>query len=156
MGATDVHTGLPATELPVPMMLHEAIDARTFPRIQSNMEAFEGGLLKAGVIYNQTIAQLRKLGLWGESDRWALASEKAYNMFMKSYIENYRADPAISGYEWWLGFDFLASSNGIIGGHANNPRPKPGINNATLASVQGNVPTEEDVSAHHTNIFSKC
>ena len=75
MGATDVHTGLPATELPVPMMLHEAIDARTFPRIQSNLEAFEGGLLKAGVIYNQTIAQLRKLGLWGESDRWALASE---------------------------------------------------------------------------------
>ena len=41
--------------------------------------------------------------------------------------------------EWWLGFDFTASSNGIIGGHANNPRPKPGISNSTLASVQGNV-----------------
>ena len=139
LGATDIHTGVLARSLPVPMVLHEAVDARTFPRIQSNMAAFEGGLLKAGVIYNQTIARLREIGLWEESDRWALASEKAYSMFMKSYVENYRADPALSGYEWWLGFDFLASSNGIIGGHANNPRPKPGISNVTLASVQRNV-----------------
>ena len=139
LGATDIRTGVPVAEMPVPLILHEAVDARTFPRIKSTMQAFEGGLLKAGVIYNQTILRLRELGLWDESDRWALASEKAYSMFMKSYIENYRADPAISGYEWWLGFDYVASSNGVIGGHANNPRPKPGISNSTLASTQQNV-----------------
>ena len=30
-------------------------------------------------------------------------------------------------YEWWLGFDWFGASNGIIGGHENEPRPKPGI-----------------------------
>ena len=58
---------------------------------------------------------------------------------MKSYLESYRLDPAVSGYEWWLGFDWIAASNGIIGGHANNPKAKPGINNATLRNVQSEV-----------------
>ena len=37
---------------------------------------------------------------------------------------------------WWLGFDWIAASNGLIGGHANNPRAKPGISNGTLHNVQ--------------------
>ena len=77
-GAEDIHTDLPVAELPVPLILHEAVDARTFPRIQSNIEAFEGGLLKVGVIYNETVTRMQEIGLWNESERWALASEKAY------------------------------------------------------------------------------
>ena len=42
-------SGVPVADLPVPMLLHEAMDARTFPRLLSNLEAFEGGMFKAGV-----------------------------------------------------------------------------------------------------------
>ena len=35
--------------------------------------------------------------------------------------------------------DWIAASNGIIGGHANNPRAKPGISNDTLRNVQNEV-----------------
>ena len=37
------------------------------------------------------------------------------------------------------GFDWIAASNGLIGGHANNPKAKPGISNATLRSVQNEL-----------------
>lgn len=92
-------SGVAAAELPVPMLMHEAMDARTFPRLESNLQAFEGGLLKAGMWLNSSIARMRALGLLGESTRWALASERTYTMFMKAYLESYRLDPAVSGYE---------------------------------------------------------
>ena len=101
---TDISSGVSAADLPVPMMLHEAMDARTFPRLESKWQAFEGGMLKASVWLNSSIDRMRALGLLGENDRWALASEKTYNQQMKAYLENYRLDPAVSGYEWWLGF----------------------------------------------------
>ena len=169
----DISSGVDATELPVPMLLHEAMDARTFPRLQSNLESFQGpsAMLKAGMWYNSSIERMRALGLLEENDRWALASEKAYGMFQKAFLENYRLDPAVSGYEWCesrvrvslccacdaplyclhrqltrqacasagLGFDWIAASNGVIAGHANNPRAKPGISNTTLRNVQADV-----------------
>ena len=84
------------------MLLHEAMDARTFPRLQSNLESFQGpsAMLKAGMWYNSSIERMRARGLLEENDRWALASEKAYGMFQKAFLENYRLDPAVSGYEW--------------------------------------------------------
>ena len=82
---------------------------------------------------------MRALGLLEEHELWALASEKVYSMFQKAYLENYRLDAAVSGYEWWLGFDWIAASNGIIGGNANSPRSKPGISNTTLQNLQANV-----------------
>ena len=88
---------------------------------------------------NDSIVRMRALGLLAEHELWALASEKVYSMFQKAYLENYRLDAAVSGYEWWLGFDWIAASNGIIGGNANNPRPKPGISNTTLQNLQANV-----------------
>eukprot|EP01050_Picozoa_sp_SAG11_P014751 SAG11_NODE_1848_length_4170_cov_1.679931_4_plen_138_part_00 len=98
----DISSGVTATKLPVPMLLHEAMDARTFPRLESNLESFGGPdkMLKAGMWYNSSIERMRALGLLEENDRWALASEKAYSMFQKSYLENFRLDPAVSGYEW--------------------------------------------------------
>ena len=139
MPTRDIASGVPVGELPVPMLLHEAFDARTFPRLESNLRAFEGGMLKAGAWLNSSIDRMRVLGLLAETDDWALASEKRYNLHMKTYLESYRLDPAVSGYEWWLGFDWIAASNGLIGGHANNPTAKPGINNVTLRNVQNEV-----------------
>ena len=39
-----IGSGVPVAELPVPMLLHEAFDARTFPRLESNLQAFQGGI----------------------------------------------------------------------------------------------------------------
>ena len=71
-------SGVSAVELPVPMLLHEAFDARTFPRLESNLQAFAGGMLKAGAWLNSSINQMSKLGLLEENADWALASEKLY------------------------------------------------------------------------------
>ena len=30
------------------------------------------------------------------------ASEREYTMWLKAYMEAYRLDNAVSGYEWWL------------------------------------------------------
>ena len=49
----------------------------------------------------------------------------------------FRASPLPDGGP--LPSDWIAASNGIIGGHANNPRAKPGINNDTLRNVQNEV-----------------
>ena len=38
-----------------------------------------------------------------------------YTKRLKAYIESYRTDDAISGYEHWLGFDWFGASNGIVG-----------------------------------------
>ena len=42
-------------------------------------------------------------------------------------------------YEHWLGFDWFAASNGIVGGNTNAWVLKSGIDNATLRSVQDEV-----------------
>eukprot|EP01050_Picozoa_sp_SAG11_P034252 SAG11_NODE_12019_length_726_cov_0.711324_1_plen_160_part_01 len=60
-------------------------------------------------------------------------------MRLKNFVESYRLDNAVSGFEWWLGFDWLGSSNGIIGGHEEAWRPKPGIDNATMRTVHASV-----------------
>ena len=78
-------------------------------------------------------------GLYAENSAWSLASEREYTQWLKLYMECYRKDNLVSGYEWWVGFDWIAASNGIIGGHANNPRSKPGISNATIRNLQNEV-----------------
>ena len=106
--------------MPVPYVMHEAYDARTFPRLLSNLEAFSepGGLYDAGVWLNTSINKMKDLGLLEENDKWSLASEREYTMWLKSFIESYRLDNAVSGYEWWLGFDWLGAHTATLLGFA--------------------------------------
>jgi len=57
-------------------------------------------------------------------------------MYLKAFIENFRLDPAVSGYEWWLAWTYVGGSSGILGGNQDNPVAKPGIDNATIRSLQ--------------------
>ena len=125
--------------MPVPYVMHESYDARTFPRLQSNLESYSGGLYNASVWLATSIARMEQLGLLEENEQWSVASERVYTMWLKAFIESFRLDNAVSGYEWWLGFDWLGASNGIIAGHENAWRPKAGIDNATLRTVQSEV-----------------
>jgi hypothetical protein len=93
----------------------------------------------AAPIFTPSIDKMRDLGLLEENGRWADATERAYTMYMKAFLENYRLDPAVSGYEWWLAWTYLGGSSGILGGNQDNPTAKPGISNATLRSLQQNV-----------------
>ena len=117
----------------------QAYDGRTFPRLEVNQEACIGGAFTAGNWLNGSIGRLRELGLLEENAAWSLASEREYSQWMKIYMECHRLDNGVSGYEWWLGFDWIAASNGITGGHENAWHPKSGIDNATLRSVQNEV-----------------
>ena len=128
----DIISGVAVEELPVPMLLHEAFDSRTFPRLNESMQSYEGGLVDVGPTFLPSINKMRALGLYEENDRWADATEAAYTMYMKAYIENYRLDPAVSGYEWWLAWTYLGGSSGILAGNENKPTAKPGISNATI------------------------
>ena len=96
----DIRSGVPAAELPVPMLLHEAMDARTFPRLEESLQSFDGGIVNAELVFGASVSKMRALGLLEENDRWADATEQAYTMFLKSYLEAYRLDAAVSGYEW--------------------------------------------------------
>ena len=125
--------------MPVPYLMHESYDARTFPRLQNNLESYSGGLYNASVWLATSIARMEQLGLLEENEQWSVASERVYTMWLKAFIESFRLDNAVSGYEWWLGFDWLGASNGIIAGHENAWRPKAGIDNATLRTVQSEV-----------------
>lgn len=62
----DISSGVDAAALPVPMLLHEAMDARTFPRLESNLLSFEGGTLK--VTISCCAIRLSELQLSGLSD----------------------------------------------------------------------------------------
>ena len=57
-------------------------------------------------------------------------------MYLKAFIENFRLDPAVSGYEWWLAWTYVGGSSGILGGNQDNPVAKLGIDNATIRSLQ--------------------
>jgi hypothetical protein len=126
--------------MPVPYIMHESYDARTFPRLLGNLAAYsEGKLFNASVWLATSISQMRRLGLLEENELWSVASEREYTMWLKAFVESFRLDNAVSGYEWWLGFDWLGASNGVIAGHENAWRPKAGIDNETLATVQSEV-----------------
>ena len=135
----DQGSGLP-TSLPVPSLLHEAVDARNFPRLEANAEAYANSNIKGDQLwYAQSIAKMRDLGLLAENAAWSTASERYYTQVLKTFFENYHLDATTSGYELWLTWDWYAASNGMIGGHQNEPRPKPGISNATVRSVQREI-----------------
>ena len=128
------------SDMPVPYVLHEAYDGRTFPRLLTNLEAYKvGGIFKAEVWLNSSIDKMQQLGLLEENELWSLASELEYTMRLKNFVESYRLDNAVSGFEFWLGFDWLGSSNGIIGGHEEAWRPKSGINNDTMRTVHAPI-----------------
>lgn len=127
-------------DLPVPSIVHEGYDGRTFPRLEQNRDSFASALIKGGELYcNQSITRLNELNLLHENEMWAQASEELYTAWMKVYIEGYHLDATTSGYQWWLGSDWFGLSNGIIGGHENEPRAKAGICNDTLRSVQREI-----------------
>lgn len=135
----DKGSGLPAS-LPVPSLLHESVDARNFPRLEANSESYENSNIKGDEIwYADSIRRMRDLGLLAENDLWSTASERYYTQVLKVLFENYHLDITTSGYELWLAWDWFAASNGVIGGHENEPRPKPGISNDTLRSVQREI-----------------
>ena len=91
---------LPA-DLPVPSIIHEAYDGRTFPRLEQNSDSFAGAIVKGGELYcDQSIQRLQELNLLNESDLWAQASEELYTEWMKIYIEGYHLDASTSAYEW--------------------------------------------------------
>ena len=87
---------------------------------------YSNRLFNASVWLATSIQQMRQLGLLGENELWSVASERSYTVWLKVFIECFRLDNAVSGYEWWLGFDWLGASNGIIAGHENKWRPKAG------------------------------
>ena len=68
------------------MILHEAMDARTFPRLQESLDSYEGGIVDVGAIYTPAINKMSGLGLYEENDRWAEATERAYTMYLKAYL----------------------------------------------------------------------
>ena len=93
---------LPA-DLPVPSIVHEAYDGRTFPRLETNRDSFTGSIVKGGELYcNQSIRRLDELNLLHENHLWAQASEELYTQWLKLYIEGYHLDPSTSGYQWWV------------------------------------------------------
>ena len=47
---------------PVPYIIHEAYDGRTFPRLETTMEAFAGSATKPFRWLNGSIAQMQELG----------------------------------------------------------------------------------------------
>jgi hypothetical protein len=135
----DKGSGLPAS-LPVPSLLHEAVDARNFPRLEVNAESYANSNIKGDELwYAQSIEKMRSLGLLEENAAWSTASERYYTQVLKTFFENYHLDGTTSGYELWLTWDWFAASNGMVGGHQNEPRPKPGISNATIRSVQREI-----------------
>ncbi len=62
---------------------------------------------------------------------WSAASEGYKGDILKVAFENFNIDATgpgiLSGYELWLGFDWFGASNGLVGGHGNQPRSKPGF-----------------------------
>lgn len=83
--------------MPVPYVMHESYDARTFPRLLGNRDAYAGGLFKADVWLNTSIQKMETLGLLDENELWSVASEREYTMWLKAYIESFRLDNAVSG-----------------------------------------------------------
>ena len=126
-------------ELLVPMVIHEAMDARTFPRLQESLQSFEGGLVDVEPIFLPSISKMRALRLYERTAARLTPAERTYTMYLKAFIENYRLGPVVSGYEWWLAWTILGGSSGILGGNQNNSTAKPGISNATFRSLPNNV-----------------
>jgi hypothetical protein len=94
-----------------PVISHEAGNYVTFSRpdlidrFQSNIKPF---WMTAGR------AKLEQLGLLGEAERWAAASEQLYLLCHKLNLEALRGNPYLSGYHWWLFQDYWTSSNGLV------------------------------------------
>jgi len=94
-----------------PTFSHEAGNYVTFSRpdlperFGANMKPF---WMTAGG------AKLAALGLSGEAERWAAASERLYLTCHKANLEALRANPRLSGYHWWLFQDYWTSSNGLV------------------------------------------
>lgn len=94
-----------------PAISHEAGNYVTFSRpdlserFQHNMKPF---WMTAGK------AKLEQLGLLGEAESWAAASERLYLLCHKLNLEALRGNPYLSGYHWWLFQDYWTSSNGLV------------------------------------------
>lgn len=59
-------------------------------------------------------AKLAELGLAGEAESWAKASEEMYHIHHKYNVEGIRLNPELSGYHWWLIQDYWTTSNGLV------------------------------------------
>mmetsp|Transcript_104058 Transcript_104058/g.190592 ORF Transcript_104058/g.190592 Transcript_104058/m.190592 type:complete len:1211 (-) Transcript_104058:50-3682(-) len=138
--SSDAGSGLPGN-LSKPSLIHEGADQRAFPRLQEQTDALSDGPMRPMVmaLFDEPIKDMARLGLLAENEMWAIASEKLYTLTMKTYLENWLLDAATSGFEWWTGFDWFATANGLYAGDQNNVLPKPGIDNLTIAAVQSEV-----------------
>lgn len=94
-----------------PVISHESGNYITFSRpsvIDQFKHNFKPFWLTAGK------ARLDELGLTAEADQWAEKSERLYALCHKCNTEAMRANPFISGYQWWLFQDYWTTSNGIV------------------------------------------
>ena len=99
-------------ELSKPAIAHEMGNYTTFSR-PDQVELFEKTAFKPFWMTNGK-AKLEQLGLMGEAEAWACASERLYFYLHKSGIETLRKNPRISGYHWWLFQDYWTTSNGLV------------------------------------------
>ncbi|MBR6387043.1 MAG: hypothetical protein IKS14_02210 [Thermoguttaceae bacterium] len=95
-----------------PTVSHEAGNFLTFSR-QDQVELFKDSNYKPFWM-TAGKAKLEELGLDGEVEAWARASEQLYLLSHKYNVEGVRRNEALSGYHWWLIQDYWTTSNGIV------------------------------------------
>ena len=74
-------------KLPVPMVIHEAMDARTFPRLQESLQSFEGGLVDVEPIFLPSISKMRTLGLYERTAAALTPTERTYTMYLRHSLK---------------------------------------------------------------------
>ena len=86
----------------VPIISHETGNYNSFPRLADSIGRFLNVSNIKPFWLTPALANVTALGLLGENDLWANASEKLSLICWKLDIEDHRHNPQISGYEWWL------------------------------------------------------
>ena len=95
-----------------PSISHESGNFLTFSR-PDQIDLFKDSNYKPFWMVDGK-AKLAELGLSGETESWALASEQLYLLLHKYNIEGIRLNKELSGYHWWLFQDYWTTSNGIV------------------------------------------
>jgi len=94
-----------------PIISHESGNYVTFTRPEA-ASAFRHNIKPFWMTEGQ--AKLASLGLRGESEQWARASERLYLTLHQRDLEALRLNPEISGYHWWLFQDYWTTANGLV------------------------------------------
>lgn len=92
---------------PRPVISHETANFNTFPRVEKGIADLTPPHGKASKFtkpfwLKPMRDQLQAAGLLAENELWSLRSEQLYASAWKTQIEGIRAQPYVSGFEWWL------------------------------------------------------